>query len=77
MNFQDDRLVINSTIDFELLEEGVGIGAGMIVSGGGLGLLVAIGVGFEVGVCGFVVEPVENHFGVVFIFVHDSSNLNC
>jgi len=77
LDFEDDRLVIDSAVELELLEEGEGISTGMIVCGGGLGLLVAIGVGLEVGIASFAVEPAKNHLGIVFIFVHAGSNLNC
>ncbi len=77
LNFQDDGLVVDSTVDLELLEKGTRICAGQVMGRSGLSLLVAIGVGLEVGAGGLAVESAQNHFGVVFIFVHASSNLNC
>lgn len=70
IGFQDDRLVIDSTVDLKLLKESFGISAGLVVSWCRLGLLIAIRVGLDA-VAGSVVESIEYHFGVVFIFVHD------
>lgn len=68
-SFQDDGLVIDSTVGLEFLKKHFGIGAGIVVRGGRLRLLVAIGIRLE-WLIGFVVEPVEYLFSVFLVFVH-------
>jgi hypothetical protein len=70
IRLQDYRLVIDCTIDLKFLKKCLGISAWLIVGWCRLSLLIAVGVRLDE-VFGFVVESVEYHFGVVFIFVHD------
>jgi hypothetical protein len=46
-SFRDDRLVIDSTVGLEFVKKYFGIITGIVVSGCGLCLLIAIGIGLE------------------------------